>query len=406
MLLAVVNLLQKKVLSFYHESVHWMQLHVLDLYYNYPWVMPMYYRIFPPPKSTWCALMEYKGVKMPSQNIWKETLIDLDSFCARPDDVFLVTYPKSGTHMLAPILMDLLWRSAPDFEARKQYANSNAPGHYPLFLEFGHPHYKSQDQALQWSPRIFQTHLPLSLFPSSVLKQGCRIVYLARDPRACTLSALHFCRSKKRKLFDPSIEYLVRSHWDQDVELYSGWHAHLADWARYSHHALNVHLVCFEDLVAAPLKAIADLAAFLAVDLPAGAAARIAADNSLDAARAAAAPGNRKYFRRGAAAPDEEWARLVPAPARAAAEALIAARWAAAGMHALLRRNPCLRRYAPPGPPPGPAPRAGAAPAPIRRVGVVGLGAHNRRVYFPYLERAGLELALVIDLESQVTYFI
>ena len=79
-------------------------------------------------------------------------------------------------------------------------------------------------------------------------------MYLVRDPRACTLSAIHFCRSKRRKLFEPSIDQLVDSEWDPALQLYTGWHSHVAEWARFSHHALNVAVVSYEELVVAPHK--------------------------------------------------------------------------------------------------------------------------------------------------------
>ena len=37
----------------------------------------------------------------------------------------------------------------------------------------------------------------------------------------------------------------------------------------------------------------------------------------------------------------------------------------------------------------------------IRRVAIIGLGPHNRRIYYPQLERRNIVVALVIDIEGQ-----
>eukprot|EP00961_Rhodomonas_salina_P221608 2996283-Rhodomonas_salina.1 len=202
----------------------------LRLYYTKTWAMRSYFWLFPPCKRTWCALLHFRGVMMPAQNIWRRTLEGLDAFEAREDDVFVVTFPKAGTHAILPLLVDLLWSNPRDEKAMREFTNSTAHGHYPMFLEFGHPFFKALDQVQPGNPRIFQTHLPLHLFPKDAIQKGCKIIYLTRDPRACTVSALHFCRNKKRKLYEPSVEELVDSEWNEDLQIFGGWHCHVGQW--------------------------------------------------------------------------------------------------------------------------------------------------------------------------------
>ena len=67
---------------------------------------------------------------------------------------------------------------------------------------------------------------------------------------------------------------------------------------------------------------------------------------------------------------------------------------AAIGAVAALALYACLRRRQP-------LPKKEKDGTPISRVAIIGLGPHNRRIYFPQLERRGISVALVIDIESQ-----
>ena len=144
---------------------------VQRLWYQTNWCMPLYYRLLPPPKKSWCALRVTEcGTVLPEQNIWWSTLRGLEHWEAKPDDVYIVSFPKAGTHMLLVLVSEILACRRPDREARLAYSRSGAPGHYPHFLEFGHPQLKQRD-AEQPNPRLFVTHLPLRLFPADALKR-------------------------------------------------------------------------------------------------------------------------------------------------------------------------------------------------------------------------------------------
>lgn len=315
----------------------------LHAYYKKPWVMQLYFRFCPPHKKTWCALLEHKGVNMPAQNIWWQTLSRMESFVARDDDVFVVTYPKCGTHMITPLVIEILWCRRFERDARMQHARLDTPGQYPLFLEFGHPDFKKLDQA-QASPRVFQTHLPAELFPGDALRRGARIVYMTRCPRACTVSGLHFCRKKKRKLCEPTADEFVDSEWSPDVQIYGGWHQHAADWAHFADGSSAVLTLTFEEVVDNPAAAVLKLASFLGRSLTEEDVAGVVARNSLQARRADAATSDKKYFRSGKTdGAIKEWSAMISEGKRSEFEALFADRWASLGMD----RYRWLHRYAP-----------------------------------------------------------
>ncbi|CAG9783943.1 unnamed protein product [Diatraea saccharalis] len=117
---------------------------------------------------------------------------------ARPDDTWVVSFPKSGTTWI----QELVWLVANDFD----YATAEA---VPLVARFPFIEgsmfkrskkartlfnfkgteeqtealFNSADHAAKLkSPRFIKSHLPLSMLPPALL-DTCKVVHIARDPR-------------------------------------------------------------------------------------------------------------------------------------------------------------------------------------------------------------------------------
>ncbi|XP_008674545.1 cytosolic sulfotransferase 12-like [Zea mays] len=120
-------------------------------------------------------------------------------FEPRPTDVFLVSFPKSGsgTTWLKALAFATLKRSThPPFDGDHPLRHCN-PHDCVKFLESYFNQQKGDVEALP-SPRVLATHLPYSLLPGSIAedgeRSGCRIVYVCREPKDVLVSSSLFTR--------------------------------------------------------------------------------------------------------------------------------------------------------------------------------------------------------------------
>jgi hypothetical protein len=149
-------------------------------------------------------------------------------FRAHPDDVFLVTYPRSGTTLLQMILYQLTTDGSMDLEHIAQYV--------PWFehlIRIG------RDPEEVPSPRIFKSHLPYRWVP----KGPCRYIYVVRDGRDVAVSYYYFYRAMNgfRGTFDAFFQRFMRGKTN-----HGSWFDHVAGWCE-NKRSLNVLLLRYED---------------------------------------------------------------------------------------------------------------------------------------------------------------
>jgi len=182
-------------------------------------------------------------------------------FSIRPDDVFIVTYPRSGTTLMQ-LLVHLLVRSGDpahghdldlDLDFDFEHISQVAPW-FERSLAVGS--LEVSDLAALPSPRVFKSHLAQQWVP-----RGARTIHVTRDGRDVAVSYYHFYRSHLRYTgsFDRFFERFLRG----DVQ-YRSWFKHTAGWqARRGDPELL--FLRFEDLVHALPACVAAVARFLGV---------------------------------------------------------------------------------------------------------------------------------------------
>lgn len=155
----------------------------------------------------------------------------IEKFVPRPDDIFVVTYPRSGTTWMQMILYQLTTEGKMDFP----HITTVCPW-FERTLKDG----KAYD-ALP-SPRVFKSHLTYRKIP----KGPCKYIYVARDGKDVAVSYYHFYTTHMgfKGTFDEFFDRFLRG----EVH-YGSWFRHVRAWWQRRDDP-NVLFLYYEELAA------------------------------------------------------------------------------------------------------------------------------------------------------------
>ena len=135
-------------------------------------------------------------------------------FRLRPDDVFLVGFPRSGLTLLQMALVELTTGGETAFA----HLASVSPT-LELELVRGAPAHLEKLP----SPRLLKSHLTYERLP-----RGGRVIYLARDVRDVAVSARRYCGLLAGR--DPDLDSFLRDFVRGHPALGGTWFEHLRSW--------------------------------------------------------------------------------------------------------------------------------------------------------------------------------
>jgi hypothetical protein len=168
-----------------------------------------------------------------------------------PDDIFIVTYPRSGTTWLQMILYQLTTDGSMDFP----HINAVCPW-FERSLRLG------WDLDALPSPRVFKSHLPFDEVP-----QGPgRYLYVARDGKDVAVSYFHFYQSHLG--FQGNFAEFFKLFLRGEVR-HGSWFEHVKGW--YQHRGdPNVLFLRYEDLLRDPEGGLRRISAFCGLEIDPG----------------------------------------------------------------------------------------------------------------------------------------
>jgi hypothetical protein len=137
------------------------------------------------------SLYEFNGFWFPPHSGLEGLLWMQDHFNPKPTDIFVSTYPKTGTTWLKALIFSIMKRTEVDFSNHPLLKHN--PHQLVPYLELGLFRCPPLgDPEILPSPRILASHLPYTLLPKSISDSSSKMVYISRDPKDVFVSTWLF----------------------------------------------------------------------------------------------------------------------------------------------------------------------------------------------------------------------
>uniref|UniRef100_F6TH89 Sulfotransferase n=1 Tax=Xenopus tropicalis TaxID=8364 RepID=F6TH89_XENTR len=182
--------------------------------------------------------LTFEGMRVPSNVHTVESLTYAwKEFVTRNDDVFNVTFPKSGTTWMQEILT-LIYSNGDPAPVKTEYSWDRVP-----WLEQYTGRSKLENRP---SPRLITTHLPFHLFPQSFFKTKAKVIYTIRNPKDVCVSLYFFSLIAQFLEYREDFQEFVSLFLSKDM-FYDGWFDHVKGWLPFNDNP-NFLLLTYEDM--------------------------------------------------------------------------------------------------------------------------------------------------------------
>ncbi|XP_010745095.1 amine sulfotransferase [Larimichthys crocea] len=204
-------------------------------------------------------LVPHKGFKLINGTHDPDDVDQIYNLEIRDSDVFVVTYPKSGTIWMQQIL--LLFEAKGDVTAISKLNNYSNADLIPWIEVNGN----RQAFITAPSPRLRVTHLQQHFMPAALSQRKGKVIYVARNPKDVLVSYFYFHKVANMletpKDFDDFFEKFMRG------DVYGcSWFDHIKTW--YSHKDdMNMLFITYEEMIQDLHSAVQKISLFLGKEL-------------------------------------------------------------------------------------------------------------------------------------------
>ncbi|XP_069831035.1 amine sulfotransferase-like isoform X2 [Dendropsophus ebraccatus] len=202
-------------------------------------------------------LYRYKGFCFLKKYMQPEYIDSLQGFEIREDDVFLITYPKSGT-IWTQQLLSLICIEGYRNGTEQTYASERIP-----WFEF--QSISKIDHNCRPSPRLFTSHLAYDFVPQGLKNGKGKIIYVMRNPKDVIKSLYHFEAVATYRETSPDFGHFFQKFLDGDV-FAGSWFDHVREWYTHKDY-FNILFIKYEDMIMDLRSVVKQMCTFLGKEL-------------------------------------------------------------------------------------------------------------------------------------------